>query len=150
MVLGRDVQGSILRQLLFAIYIKDIKNLDLFGEIFLYADDICLFYPFKYGTSARPYIERDSALILEFMRINRLFINERKTELIRFRPYKLSDVAFTVNIGGNLITEVDSVKYLGLHLQSNMSWDQHIRHLKSKIAPFSIWDFNSLDNLNIL
>ncbi|XP_075157587.1 uncharacterized protein LOC142230850 [Haematobia irritans] len=100
-------QGSVLGPLLFAIYINDIKNLHLFGKMFLYADDICLFYPFKYGISARPYIERDSALILEFMRINRLFINDRKTRLIRFRPYTRSDAAFAVNIGGNLITEMD-------------------------------------------
>lgn len=55
-------QGSVLGPLLFTIYLNDIKNLQLSGKLFIYADDICLFYPYKHETVAKVYMERDASL----------------------------------------------------------------------------------------
>lgn len=40
-------QGSVLGPLLFKLYINDISNLELSGKLYMYADDICILYPYK-------------------------------------------------------------------------------------------------------
>lgn len=128
-------QGSCLGPLLFKIFINDLFNLNLDGRLYMFADDICLFYPYKSELVLRTVMERDASLIFEYFRVNKLVINANKTKLIRFKPRPNTDNIFSVNINGNVVHEVHSVKYLGISLQSNLSWDMHINDLKSRISP---------------
>lgn len=128
-------QGSVLGTLLFSIYINDLQNLDLSGKMFVYADDISIFYPYDHETAVRPYMEKDAALLLEYIRINKLFLNPTKTKLMRFRPHFRFNTDFSIFVDGREIREVTTLKYLGIHFQSNLSWDQHIQYIKSKVAP---------------
>lgn len=127
-------QGSVLGPLLFTLYLNEIIHLGLNSKLFVYADDICIFYPFKYETVAKAYIERDAALIVEFARINKLALNANKTKLMRFKPYNQSNNSFSIFVDGTEIKEVTSLKYLGIYLQSNLAWNLHIQYLKSKIC----------------
>ena len=103
-------QGSFLGPLLFVIYMNDIKNLKLTGKMYMYADHISIFYPYKYEDAVKAYIDRDVALIVEYMRINKLFLNPDKTKLIRFRPVVRFNSNFSVHIDGKEIEEVSSIK----------------------------------------
>ncbi|XP_075162787.1 uncharacterized protein LOC142235420 [Haematobia irritans] len=129
-------QGSGLGPLLFAIYLNDLMNMDFVGKLFMFADDVCLFYPYKYDVALKSFMERDSAMLFEFARINGLLINPSKTKVVRFRPHSTAiNHEFRVVIDGRAIEETNHVKYLGIVLQSNMSWDLHIDDVKRKIAP---------------
>lgn len=129
-------QGSGLGPLFFSLYLNDLKNLELSGQLFMFADDVCLFYPYKNDVVLKNQIERDVALIFEFARINRLCLNPGKTQLIRFRPHSASiNNNFNVYIDGQSISETHCVKYLGVTLQANLSWDMHMENVKKKIAP---------------
>lgn len=129
-------QGSVLGPLLFTIYINDINNLELFGKLYMYADDISLFYPYKHEAVLKVYMERDAALISEYMRLNKLILNSSKTKVIRFKPYINTNAPkFSVFVDGEEIFETNAVKYLGVTLQSNLSWNLHIKDIKSKISP---------------
>lgn len=127
-------QGSVLGPLLFSIYMNDLKNLEISGKLFIYADDICLLYPYKYEAVAKAYVERDAALISEFLRLNKLLLNANKTRLVRFKPYNNRNNNFSVFVDGKEILEENSINYLGLQLQSNLSWNQHIQCIKTKTA----------------
>ena len=48
------------------MYLNDIKGLNLSGQIFMFVDDISLFYKYKYDHVLGLNIERDSAIIFEF------------------------------------------------------------------------------------
>lgn len=108
-------QGSGLGPLLFSLYLNDLKNLGLSGQLFMFADDICLFYPYKYDEVLRVHIEKDASLLFEFARLNRLCLNPDKTKLIRFRPHSISiNNSFNVYIDGKPVVESHSIKYLGV------------------------------------
>lgn len=126
-------QGSVLGPLLFKIYLNDIKNLELFGKMFMYADDICMFYPYKHEIVLKAHMEYDAALVAEYLRLNKLILNAEKTKLLRFRPHLTQNQNFSVYIEGKEVCETFAIKYLGVHLQSNLSWDIHIHNLKSKV-----------------
>lgn len=128
-------QGSILGPLLFLIYLNDFNNLGLFGSIVMFADDLSIFYPYKFDKVLKVQIERDSALVFEYARLNRLVLNPKKTKLLRFRPSSLiinNDFTFFVN--GELVKEEHEIQYLGIKLRSNLKWDEHIRYIKGKIS----------------
>jgi len=61
-----------------------------------------------------------------------LTLNVGKTELIGF-GFSPSPVT----IAGQLITPVDSVKFLGFHLQANLKCDEHINYLRNKLRSAS-------------
>lgn len=129
-------QGSGLGPLLFSIYVNDLKNLGFKGQLYMFADDVCMFYPYKYDLVLKSNMERDVALLFEYARLNGLMLNPSKTKMVRFRPQAYSlNHDFSVNVDGILICETQSVKYLGITLQGNMSWDIHIDNVKRKIAP---------------
>lgn len=129
-------QGSCLGPLLFSIYLNDLSNLNLAGRLYMFADDVCLFYPYKYDLVLKTNMERDVSLIFEFARVNKLVLNASKTKLVRFKPNShIINDNFSILVDGNVVQETHDVKYLGITLQSNLSWDLHICEVKRKIAP---------------
>lgn len=128
-------QGSVLGPLLFLIYINDVKNISFNGKLFMYADDLCLVYRYNYSQVLKTNIEYDAAILTEFSEINKLKINPAKTTFVRFKPYHCgNDEKMEIYIEGIPVAESDMVKYLGIVLNHNMLWDEHIESLKSKIS----------------
>jgi hypothetical protein len=62
-------------------------------------------------------------------------LNITKTNFIIFKP-KNKRVAIDNNlvINGQNISLVSSVKFLGIHLDSTISWSNHLSYIKTKIA----------------
>ena len=76
-----------------------------------------------------------TSLIFEFSRLNRLLLNSI-INLILFRPHSLSiNNYLDVYINGKVVSKTQSVKYLGIILQSNLCWDLYISAVKRRIAP---------------
>ena len=53
---------------------------------------------------------------------------------MRFRLHAVYNNS-NIYVDGNIIYESDSVKYLGITRQANLTWELHIREMKSKQAP---------------
>ena len=69
------------------------------------------------------------------MIVNRLSLNIEKTNFVVFHPYnKPLQQNITLIINKNAITEKDHVKYLGVIIDSTLTWKNHINNVSSKIS----------------
>ena len=78
-------QGSSLGPLLFLIYINDFRLCLNLTESGHFADDTYLIYASKKIKSIETIINTELKLVSNWLKLNRLSLNETKTELILFR-----------------------------------------------------------------
>lgn len=130
------IQGSVLGSLFFLIVINAISLLALNGKLVLYADDAVLLHVHKKNDSVEETIKKDMSKILHFFRMRKMQLNAKKTVFMIFqllkRPVK---VPSEIEINDScVIKRVDSFKYLGLHLDVGLKFNEHIKVTQSKTA----------------
>lgn len=121
-------QGSILGPLFFLVYINDMGRLPLHGNLYLYADDSALFY-------TDSHIRNDEIILSKYFRLNRLCLNASKSRLVNFHSMRRSLPEIeSVIISGHTVELVKSIKYLGLLLDENLTWRNHVVHLCKRLS----------------
>ena len=127
-------QGSILGPLLFLLYINDMHNAVKFSTLHHFAYDTNLLYSNKDINVLRKNMNKDLKFIFEWLCANRLSLNASKTEFIIFRPPNLGFVdSITLSLNQTKIYESAKIKYLGIILDSRLSWKFHIFELRKKL-----------------
>lgn len=128
-------QGSILGPFLFNVYINDIVNISHSTQFFIYADDASLLFD---GDDASELIDNANETLEKlnrWSRHNALKINAVKTKAVIFRPKnKHINVTKDIFINSSQIEIVPAFKTLGVIFQENLSWDDHINHIISKLS----------------
>ena len=79
-------QGSILGPLLFLIYINDLGSISEKLKLILFADDSNLFLNGKNLEILEKEINEELKLILNWLQVNRLSLNIKKTQYMIFSP----------------------------------------------------------------
>ena len=125
-------QGSCLGPLLFIIFCNDIHQLDLYGSLILFADDTTLISTNKSKRYLEFQMQHDMATLVDWFKANKLSLNLTKSVLIRFWREE-SEPRENLNIHRLYIPEVDTTKFLGVHLDKNLNWDDHLTQLVNKL-----------------
>lgn len=128
-------QGSILGPLLFIIYMNDLSDVLEFCNVSLYADDTVLYFASKSISEIESKINSDLSRVCCWMRANQLTLNVTKSKFMLIgsnaRLNKVNSI--TISSDGNLLEEVQSFLYLGLVINKNLTWEDHIEHIRRKI-----------------
>ena len=112
-----------------------MHNAFKFSKVHHFADDTNLLFSHKNPKLLRKRINSDLALLFEWLCANRLSLNVGKTEFVIFRPARSKRLdRVTLKINRCTIFESSKIKYLGVILDSNLSWKHHIFELKKKLS----------------
>jgi hypothetical protein len=122
-------QGSVLGPLLFLVIINDLPA-SVSSKTRLFADD-CILYR---------TIENHQDCVTLQMDLNNLAL-WGSTWGMQYHPQKCNSLnvtrphtphAFNYALKGHVLESVNTAKYLGITLSSNMSWDTHINNITAK------------------
>ena len=134
-------QGSVLGPLLFLIYINDFHNSSAKFSFYLFADDTNLLYADKNLKSLEKAVNNELVRVSDWLNANKLTLNAKKSNFVIFRPHQRK-MDHSVNIlmfdnSNHILTFLeckDHVKYLGVLLDSHLSWKYHIDNVALKIS----------------
>ena len=125
-------QGSILGPLLFLIHINDITE-NISSDIKLFADDTSLYITIDKDNQ----IEKTRQLNEDLQTINQwaktwlVTFNPQKTKTL-FISFKTQPTILPLTFDGHNLDSVSHHKHLGLILNNNLSWKDHIDSVTSK------------------
>ncbi len=123
------LQGSDLGPLLFLIYINDINSSTRNCAPYLFADDTNLFFNTT-ATNSDCQIESESHHIMNWLEANRLSLNCEKTAIVNFN----CSTEQSFKIGETTIKTVNSAKYLGIEIDKDLKYIEHVNRLLGKLA----------------
>ena len=125
-------QGSILGPLLFLIFINDIIE-DIRSEIFLFADDTSLINIGSNWLDVQDVLNDDLGKLSVRSKMWLLTFNASKTEYMQIsnKPNSVSPIVLKLN--DELLTRVETHKHLGLVLNCNFTWSDHIDNICKRV-----------------
>ena len=127
-------QGSILGPLLFLLYINDLSSVCKHTFPILFADDTNLFLSGKDGLSLSQTMTSELAQISDWLTANKLSLNIKKTHYMLFSGGKRPPNDLNIEIDNQKISPVFKTKFLGVVIDSKLSWKEHISYITGTIA----------------
>ena len=128
-------QGSVLGPLLFLIYINDLSFSVKHSTVYHFADDTNLLCINKSLKSLCKQINYDLKKLTDWLNGNRISLNTDKTEFVIFRKprKKINLDEINIKLNGKRLFASSHIKYLGVLIDENLSWNFHIHELSKKL-----------------
>ena len=109
------LQGSVLGQVLFLIYINNFTNCSSIYDFHLFADDSNLFYTYSDLQHLEQNVNRELSEISLWLHANKLSLNIAKTNFVIFHPHQKKIInSLNIGIDRKPINQQTSVNYLGI------------------------------------
>ena len=122
---------------MFLIFINDLPNSIKHCKIVLYADDTAIFFAHKELLMIQSTLQQDLNALNNWFHENGLVVNCSKTNILLFRSNKrLANVNnLTLKLDETTASHnIASPKYLGLIMDCNVNWHDHIDYIASRVS----------------
>ena len=119
---------------LFLLYINDLPNISNKLTFFLFADDTNIYLDDFDLKNLEKTMNLELKKLSEWLCINRLSLNISKTKFVLFHAINKPKTPVTILINKNAIDEVKYIKYLGVLIDSHLSFKYHINELSKKLS----------------
>ena len=122
-------QGTVLGPLLFFAYINDLPN-KIRSSVRLFADD-CVVYASGKDQDHIKLLQEDLYQLEKWQDKWEMAFNAKKCFIMCFTP-KREPPAGTFTFCNQILQQVDTQPYLGVHLDQNLHWSYHIHQITAK------------------
>ena len=128
-------QESVLGPLLFLLYINDLNQAIKFCKVNLFADDtnlLCLGHSIK---KLNKLVIADLKHLVNWLSANKISLNvKKKPEMVVFKSkQKKFEGGLKIKSSGKRLCPTESVKYLGVEIDANFSWQYHVNDISVKL-----------------
>ena len=129
------LQGSALGPILFITFINDLNVSIKSSKVHHFADDTNLLLINKSLKQINKLINHDLALLVQWLRSNKISLSTSKIEILLFRPNgKTITKHLSFRVSAERIKTSTTVKYLGVLLHEHLYWQPHIDSLVTKLS----------------
>jgi hypothetical protein len=127
-------QGSILGPLLFLVYINYFSlSINKIATPILFADDTSIIIS---NTNSDQFISNINLVLNEtinWFNSNLLTLNYGKSHFLQFSTRKHKGMQMQITFPNSVIISINSIKFLGLNIDTTLSWKDHITELSSRL-----------------
>ena len=121
--------------LIFLIYINDLPSISKVPEFYLFADDTGICFESDNLLTLQKIVISELRKVRKWLEANGLALNIGKTNYVIFHSHaKKCDGFIRIKLGSKTISRVNSVKCLGILVDSKLTWKPHITDLSKKLA----------------
>ena len=129
-VLSGVPQGTVLGPLLFCLYINDISS-DIESEIRLFADD-CVCYREIKDEKDTMKLQRDIDRLGSWARKWGMRFQPVKCNMMQLTRKRVKKIHASYTLEGTNLENVESIKYLGVTITSDLRWNTHVSNVYTK------------------
>ena len=150
-------QGSVLGPLFFLLFINDLPKGCTNGKVRLFADDTTIFF---HTNSIDDVISTGKAIMTQltnWFTANKLTLNADKSSFTLFKSSKkaIPNVPEHIDFLNQKIKRTSHIKFLGIILDENLTWNQHINEICNKLKRlfhifYNIRNYLSTDNIKTI
>jgi len=130
--------SCLLGPLLFLLYVNDLYRVSKVLTPIMFADDTNLFYSHKNLNVLYNTVNMELLNINEWFKANKLSLNIKKTTYTLFHSFykkpTLPQNLPNVTIDGAKVERKQVNKFLGILVDENLSWNQHVDYIENKIS----------------
>ena len=120
--------------LLFLIYVNDLASVSSVLFTILFADDTNVFITGKNIPNLITVMNNELSKLSEWMNANKLSLNVKKTKYMLFCIKNSPIEGGNILLNGEIIDKVNHFKFLGVIIDSHLSWMDHVQHIRKKIS----------------
>jgi len=118
------------------IYVNDIQYVVTNAKIKLFADDTNLFFYCKDLVQLFALANIGMSQLYDWFTANKLSLNVDKTCYSVFGPNCKKTMTHTLQINGQVIQNVKCCKCLGILIDNDLKWKDHIDYVYNKLIKF--------------
>ena len=130
--------GSVLGPLLFNICINDIINVTRKFTLIMYADDTTLVSHLESFWAPNSAIEdglnQEISKVNTWLLSNKLVLNVAKSKFMLFFKHPKIVPTLNLSINDNPIEQVTNFNFLGITIDQNITWNDHISKISIRVA----------------